>query len=478
MLLALVMLVPAARAWGGVLAAPVFMSPPTPANGQLYQISQGQALTFTVRALDTDANDVVTLQAQGVPAGASLTPALPTSGNFVESTFSWTPTAAEAGTYAMTFTARDQQNAQVTTTVSVRVTAQPCNPVANQPQANPDRLSTAMATPLVFTAAQLLANDTDPQGQALQVSRVHLPSSGNITSNANGSYTYTPEAAFTGLVTFRYLIEPAGVLASEASGHYYELVSAPGICWQAASSAAAARTYLGLRGYLATVTSPAEMSVLAGRSTGQYWLGAADDLVEGEWRWKTGPEAGQLFWQGAVNGSAVGYANWSTNEPNNSISATRPNGENYLLYYGASGLWNDVSECNASSTTAGYVVEYGGLEPCTPVRFATGTVTIAVGQATGTAGSTAALVPNRLEAFPNPSSGELQVRMVAAESGPAQLHLYDLQGRQLQPAFSGTLSAGIPHTVRLGLHDVASGLYLLRLQSGRQVQHLRVQVLR
>jgi len=41
-----------------------------------------------------------------------MTPLLPTSGNPVSSTFSWTPTAADAGTYVITFTATDNSGAQ------------------------------------------------------------------------------------------------------------------------------------------------------------------------------------------------------------------------------------------------------------------------------------------------------------------------------------------------------------------------------
>jgi len=238
--------------------APVFMYPPTPANGQVYNISQGQALTFSVRAVDVNANESLTLQVQGLPAGARMSPALPASGNPVQSTFSWTPTAAAAGTYTISFTVRDPVNAPVTTVVTVRVTAQPCNAVANQPRANPDQFSTAHGGTLTITPAQLLANDTDPQNQPLRVASVGAPSSGTLSTNANGTFTYTPEAGFSGQVTFTYQVEPAGaVLSSEASGHYYEFVNAPGICWAAARTAAATRTYMGLTGYLATATSPA-----------------------------------------------------------------------------------------------------------------------------------------------------------------------------------------------------------------------------
>lgn len=53
-------------------------------------------LSFIVAASDPD-NDILTLTAKNLPAGAA----------FANKTFSWTPTAAQAGTYDVTFTADD-----------------------------------------------------------------------------------------------------------------------------------------------------------------------------------------------------------------------------------------------------------------------------------------------------------------------------------------------------------------------------------
>ncbi|WP_375417224.1 putative Ig domain-containing protein, partial [uncultured Hymenobacter sp.] len=47
-----------------------------------------------------------------------------------------------------------------------------CDPTATAPVAVADQLSTATGSPLTFTAAQLLANDTDPRRRPLQVASV------------------------------------------------------------------------------------------------------------------------------------------------------------------------------------------------------------------------------------------------------------------------------------------------------------------
>jgi hypothetical protein len=44
------------------------------------------------------------------------------------------------------------------------------------------------------------------------------------------------------------------------------------------------------------------------------WLGATDQVVEGEWRWYDGA----LFWAGAAAGTPQGalYDNWASAQPN------------------------------------------------------------------------------------------------------------------------------------------------------------------
>jgi len=142
-------------------------------------------------------------------------------------------------------------------------------------------------------------------------------------------------------------------LAFSGNGHYYEFVSDPGIQWAAAKSAAEARTFLGMPGYLVTVTSAEENAFVASKLAGEGWMGASDASTEGAWYWVTGPEAGTKFWQGEGSGSAVGgeYNNWDSGEPNDAVS-----GEDYAHFL-SGGAWNDYAYNN--SNIDGYVVEYG-----------------------------------------------------------------------------------------------------------------------
>jgi VCBS repeat-containing protein len=79
------------------------------------------------------------------------------------------------------------------------------NPVANQaPVAVNDAYSTAEDTPLTLAAPGVLGNDTDADGNPLSASVVTGPAHGTLTLNANGAFTYTPDANFNGTDTFIY----------------------------------------------------------------------------------------------------------------------------------------------------------------------------------------------------------------------------------------------------------------------------------
>ena len=95
------------------------------------------------------------------------------------------------------------------------------------------------------------------------------------------------------------LLSSTSVLAAPTqwagNGHWYELVSTP-LSFGDAVTEASTRTHLGLGGHLVTLTSADENAFVHGLTGGgAAWLGASDAAVEGEWRWLSGPEAGQLL---------------------------------------------------------------------------------------------------------------------------------------------------------------------------------------
>ena len=131
---------------------------------------------------------------------------------------------------------------------------------------------------------------------------------------------------------------------STATGHYYELVAA-GLDRVAASTAASSRSFFGLAGYLVSITSAAENAFLFERFRDFGWIGGS--FANGSWSWNTGPEAGQVFWNGNSTGSApLGqYANWASGLPDA--------GPYIYAGFNTSAFWN-----SSVAFAAGYYVEY------------------------------------------------------------------------------------------------------------------------
>jgi len=92
-----------------------------PTCGQTFDLAAGKNLHFTIEATDEDAGDIVTLNAIGLPGGATMTPGLPISSNPVSSTFDWTPTPADVGPHVVVFTATDITSRQVQCSVIIDV---------------------------------------------------------------------------------------------------------------------------------------------------------------------------------------------------------------------------------------------------------------------------------------------------------------------------------------------------------------------
>lgn len=180
--------------------------------------------------------------------------------------------------------------------------------------------------------------------------------------------------------------------------HYYQYISGP-TAWTDAYNAAKGVSYMGRTGYLATVTSLDEDTLVNSLSGGQVgWLGgttmnntgissnslyyngfdtdAANCLAN--WYWACGPEIGTTFYYGRTsnrtnNGDGTNpYWNWYSGEPNYDQSkedclTTLPHVSatgNRSGQHTSSFSWNDIfcsDENEGGYAAQGYFVEYGNL---------------------------------------------------------------------------------------------------------------------
>jgi hypothetical protein len=156
--------------------------------------------------------------------------------------------------------------------------------------------------------------------------------------------------------------QPVLARTNTDTGHYFEVYKADAISWDCANADANGRSYQGVPGHLATITSSGEDkfvdqlrqdSLTAPSPLGQrqVWVGGFQEPSSSEpgggWKWvkSEGP------FPGANTGPA--YTGWAQGEPNNSGGVE----SNLTLgRFGLGGGWND--EGAAVGSIGGYIVEY------------------------------------------------------------------------------------------------------------------------
>jgi VCBS repeat-containing protein len=115
-----------------------------------------------------------------------------------DGSFTYTPTAGYGGPDSFTYHASDGTLSSSTVTVSLTVTD-------GAPVAVADSYSTNKNTPLNVDAANgVLKNDTDPDGDTLTAVLNANVAHGTLALSANGSFTYTPVAGYSGADSFTY----------------------------------------------------------------------------------------------------------------------------------------------------------------------------------------------------------------------------------------------------------------------------------
>ena len=141
----------------------------------------------------------------GDPLSVNTTPVSgPANGTLVlnsDGTFTYTPDADFNGADSFSYEVSDGSGGTSQAVVTIAV-----NPMNDVPVAASDNISVDGLSGGAFSQAALLANDTDVDGDTLQIVGFTQPAQGSLTQNPDGSFAYTPVAAFTGMDSFTYTV--------------------------------------------------------------------------------------------------------------------------------------------------------------------------------------------------------------------------------------------------------------------------------
>lgn len=118
-----------------------------------------------------------------------------------DGTYTYLPSENYHGADVFSYTVRDGRGKTSTANVVVTI-----NAVSDAPIAADDEVSTNEDTALTILATDLLANDSDADGDTLIITETFSPSHGVLTENGDGTYTYSPNENHNGNDVFTYTV--------------------------------------------------------------------------------------------------------------------------------------------------------------------------------------------------------------------------------------------------------------------------------
>ncbi|HAF49160.1 MAG TPA: hypothetical protein DCL08_07990 [Anaerolineaceae bacterium] len=151
---------------------------------------EDEPLDITLTANDID-GDVLTWHIVTQPAHGSLSGTAPD--------ITYTPEADYNGSDSFTFKVNDGAVDSNVAMISITL-----NAVNDQPLAVNDSYGVFINETLTIDLPGVLANDSDVDGDSFIAVNFSDPLHGILTPNADGSFTYVPEADYTGEVSFTY----------------------------------------------------------------------------------------------------------------------------------------------------------------------------------------------------------------------------------------------------------------------------------
>jgi serine protease AprX len=164
--------------------------------------AQGQAYLYSVTANDPDGG-MLSFSLITAPSGMNI--------DAKTGLIAWTPSNAQVGANSVALKVSDPGGLFATQSFSIQVTN-----VNDPPVAGNDAYSMISGGTLAVAEAGVLANDSDPDGDALTALQASGPAKGSLSLNPSGGFVYTPVTGFAGTDTFTYLAND-GALSSPAA---------------------------------------------------------------------------------------------------------------------------------------------------------------------------------------------------------------------------------------------------------------------
>lgn len=171
------------------------------AGDDSFTVAAGGTLTTTaatgVMANDTD------IDSTSLTANLLQGPAHGTLVFNADGSFTYTPNAGYVGADEFIYQLNDGMANSNVAHASIAVT-----PAIQLPNGRPnvvnDHYVLTADAPFTVEASGILANDSDPQGDALMAYLFGGPQHGTVVLNTDGSFTYTPQAGYIGTDSFLY----------------------------------------------------------------------------------------------------------------------------------------------------------------------------------------------------------------------------------------------------------------------------------
>ena len=243
-------------------------------SADAYSTPEGTPLSVAapgVLANDTDADsDPLTATGATQPANGTVTVA-------ADGGFTYTPAAGFAGTDTFTYRANDGKTTSAATTVTI--TVERAVPGNRAPTAGADAYEAVAGQVLTVPAPGVLMNDADADGEALTATDLTQPTRGTVVLARDGSFTYTPNAGFTGTDSFTYRASDGKATSAPATVTITVKPAGGGTATTAVSGAALPVTY-GQSGSVSAVVSPESATGTVELRKGATLLAAAD-LLDG-----------------------------------------------------------------------------------------------------------------------------------------------------------------------------------------------------